>query len=256
MILILSPAKTYHSDFKHLKVTEEVPFVAKTQTLLNVMKQYDKEAMMTLMKISDALAETTVARYKNFEAQPTVSALYAFDGEAYKGLAAHSLSEAAIEFAKDRLIILSGLYGMLTPQTIMKPYRLEMGLKLPVEDKKTLVNFWKPTLTGEIEKRLDAHDHEKVLLNLASKEYSQALDLKSLNKQYRIVTVEFKEQKGDTFKVVGMYAKKARGHLARYILEHQIDNVDDLKTYMDAGYCLNESLSTDELFVYTRQKAE
>ncbi len=87
---------------------------------------------------------------------------------------------------------------------------------------------------------------------MASKEYSQALALKSRNKQYRIVTVEFKEQKGDTFKVVGMDAKKARGHLARYILEHQIDNVDDLKSYTDEGYHLNESLSTDELFVYTR----
>ncbi|MGL4372415.1 MAG: YaaA family protein, partial [Turicibacter sp.] len=146
----------------------------------------------------------------------------------------------------------SGLYGMLMPNHVMRPYRLEMQTTLPIDEDKDLYAFWKSRLTTQILNLLDQTPGDRVLLNLASKEYSKALDLKLIMKSFPVITVEFKEQKGDVFKVVGMYAKKARGKMVRFILENEVDEVERLKHYQEDGYAFNKDLSSAQTWVFTR----
>ena len=253
MLLILSPAKTFQQEVKLLNTPTPWLFKKQTTQLLQQLKTYDAAQFKTMMKLSETLSVKTYEMYQQFDAQPKHQALFAFSGEVYKALDASTLSENALVFAKPRLMILSGLYGMLKPDTLIYPYRLEMGLTAKFESQ-TLVKLWKPILTEQLSQQLSVHEGEKSLLNLASTEYEKAVDLAKLSKTYRVVTVAFKEQQGDTVKVVGMYAKKARGRMLRYILTHELDQIDEIKQFNEDGYLFNEVLSTELVYVFTRQK--
>ncbi|MDU4936605.1 MAG: peroxide stress protein YaaA, partial [Peptostreptococcaceae bacterium] len=144
-------------------------------------------------------------------------------------------------------------YGVLSPLDLIEPYRLEMKAKLVNNEGSNLYKFWKPKITNFLAQELSTHDN-KILLNLASSEYVKAIDLKILGNSCKFVNVEFKEynDKTDKFRVIGMYSKQARGHMARFIIKNKIDNLEDLKSFNLNGYKYNENLSSDTDFIFTR----
>ncbi|MEG1703918.1 MAG: peroxide stress protein YaaA, partial [Niameybacter sp.] len=170
----------------------------------------------------------------------------------YKGIEAEHLSDEAKNFIHEHICILSGLYGTIKPLECIKPYRLEMGTKLMNPVGKDLYAFWKEHLTQAVFKVLASTGGEQVLINLASDEYSKALNLKEISQTYPVIQVSFKEKKGDTYKVVGMYAKRARGRMVRYIGEGAIDTVEGIKRFDEEGYALNDDLSSETHLVFTR----
>lgn len=255
MLLILSPAKTFKEEgVKRFELSKQLPFELKTKELIEHLQGYTRSELCALMKMSEALGAVNEMRFKQFyEVQgEALLGLHAFDGEAYKGLDSLTLSKEGILFAQDHLRILSGLYGIIRPNDYINPYRLEMGTKLANSEGKDLYAFWKPTLTEYMLEALNQVEGEQVLINLASKEYSKALDLKQIETQYSVVNIEFKEQKGETYKVVGMYAKRARGEMVRYILENQLKKAEELKGFNQGGYQFNPTLSTDQTWIFTR----
>lgn len=255
MLLILSPAKTFKEEgVERFKLSENLPFEAKTKELMTHLQNYSMTDLCSLMKMSESLGTINETRFQKFyeDKQEALLGIHAFDGEAYKGLDSLTLSQEGITFAKKHLFILSGLYGVIRATDSINPYRLEMGTKLKNSMGKDLYAFWKESLTQYLIEELNQLSEGKALLNLASKEYSKAIDFKKIEKSYPVITIEFKEKKGETYKVVGMYAKRARGEMVRYILEHQIKDVNRLKDYCESLYQFNESLSTDKTWVFTR----
>src|SRR5690606_21499316 len=153
-------------------------------------------------------------------------AVYAFNGDVYTGLDAYSLSSEKVDYLQNHLRILSGLYGYLKPLDLIEPYRLEMGTKLPVSDKKDLYDFWKETLTKSLNKELKKND---VLMNLASNEYFSVIDKKAI--KATIITPEFKDYKHGKLTLISFFPKKARGLMVRYMADHTIQNSEDLKLF-------------------------
>lgn len=205
------------------------------------------------MKLSPQLTDLNYHRYQQWEKpmkkeKEVKQAIALFNGAAYKGLDATSLSESELLALQDNLRILSGLYGILKPLDLIYPYRLEMGTKFAVDSKrKNLYAFWKDQLTDFLNKETTPDD---TIVNLASTEYFKAIDTKKL--QARVITPIFKEIKGDTYKVVMMYAKTARGKMLRYIVRENIENAEALKGYAVDGYSYNESLSSEQEWVFVR----
>lgn len=258
MIAILSPAKIFRQlDKEEGKSYEPLGFHQESLELINHLKQYDEQGLATLMKMSLDLAQMNKERYhtfSNLEQKDAYEALLYFHGEAYKGIGSECLTDEVKAYINDHVRILSGLYGLIKPLDCIKPYRLEMGTKLSHGSGKDLYSFWKEKLTQALLEALEKTTGDQVLLNLASDEYSKAVDFKQIEKQYPVVKVSFKEQKGETYKVVGMYAKKARGMMVRYIGENKIDTLEGLKAFDEEGYTFNSQLSTPKHFVFTRNQ--
>ena len=255
MLMILSPAKTFKTmTLESWNLSPHLLFTDKTKELVNQLQQYSKQELATLMKMSDTLAEINEERFKNFYQlnQQAMPAIHAFEGEAYKGLDSLTLDEEALQFSNESFRILSGLYGVLRPFDFINPYRLEMGLSWSGLHGKDLYTYWKGELTDYFLSELKETTGDQVLLNLASKEYSKAIDFKQIEKHYKVITVEFKERKGEAYKVIGMYAKRARGEMARYILMNQIHDMNGLKAFNEGGYVFNEDLSNEKTWIFTR----
>jgi len=255
MIAVVSPAKNL--DFKseiNFKGTQ--PRLTEcTNELIEVMRKKSVDEVSELMSISRQLAGLNVHRYKNFEADHTdensrPSAL-AFNGDVYQGLQAPSFDETKMEFAQKHLRILSGLYGLLRPLDLIQPYRLEMGTKLAFDDYKTLYQYWDrkilELLLGDLKEQGD-----DIILNLASNEYFKSVDKKDM--PARVITVDFKDFKNGKYKVVSFYAKKARGLMSRFMIEHQITNPRDLRAFDYEGYYFDEENSTEDLLAFKREK--
>lgn len=255
MLMILSPAKTF-KEMKQddLRLSDDLLFKVKTKQLIEQLQSYSSTELATLMKMSESLGEVNEQRFKGFYNQSMngMYAIHAFEGEAYKGLDSLTLTHEALDFSKQSFRILSGLYGVLRPFDVMNAYRLEMGLSWSGSHGKDLYQYWKEDLTNYFLTELEQTTGDQVLLNLASKEYSKSIHLKQIEKKYPVITVEFKEQKGDSFRAVSMYAKRARGQMARYILMNQIDEVQKIKAFNEDGYMFNEDLSTAFTWIFTR----
>lgn len=254
MIAILSPAKKL--DFKK-KVpsakSSKILFSGEASSLAERLKEFSPDELMNLMKISRPLAELNAERFfqwhRPFGKKESRQAIYAFNGEAYNGLDAWSMKETDIDTAQDQLRILSGLYGVLRPLDSIMPYRLEMGTKLPNEKGKNLYEFWGDKLTSQINKDLKQGNH-KALVNLASQEYFKAIDPEKIVKP--IITPVFKENKNDHYKVISIYAKKARGMMVRFIIQNKLTEPEDLKAFDEDGYHFNSELSQGSEMVFTR----
>jgi cytoplasmic iron level regulating protein YaaA (DUF328/UPF0246 family) len=203
------------------------------------------------MKLSDSLTELNVKRYQSFKTPFSLKnakqAMFAFKGDTYVGLDADTMKEADINFAQKHLRILSGLYGLVCPLDLVQPYRLEMGTKFSCNGKKNLYEYWGETITEQLASLLKK---EKTLINLASKEYFSAVKTKELSAQ--IITPVFKEKKGDDFKMVGFFAKKARGMMSRYIIDNRIKDPKEILNFDTDGYAYNKKLSTDLEPTFTR----
>ena len=173
-------------------------------------------------------------------------------GDTYSGLDADSLSDRDLEFAQKNIRILSGLYGILRPLDLMKPYRLEMGTTFANEKGKNLYEYWDDSLAKSIKKDLRNH-RENIVINCASLEYFKAIDYPSLNAD--IITPHFKDMKNGQYKMISFYAKKARGMMARFIIQNQIESVDDILAFDLGGYSYNASLSVPNQPVFTRSQS-
>lgn len=256
MLAILSPAKTFSAlDEAQLKTYQPLPFHEQSLGLVEILKTYSREELASLMKMSLELADVNEGRnhtFENLSLKQAYEAILYFYGEAFKGVDAVSLSPEALTYMNEHVRILSGLYGVIKPLEVIKPYRLEMGTKLINPKGKDLYSYWKACLTEYFLQALEATSGDKALIGLASEEYSKVLNLKTISKQYPVIQISFKEAKGGQYKVIGMYAKKARGQMIRYIAVNQIDTVEALKAFDEEGYKFNEKLSEPTHFVYTR----
>lgn len=250
--LLLSPAKSIDTNAKCLEHPTPPTFEYEAEQLVLKLKKKTPKAIAELMSISDNLAQINWSRFQNWNRMDAnsnnIQPIFCFTGEVYRGLDAGSLNNAEIEYAQKAIRILSGLYGLLKPLDGISPYRLEMGTKLPEGWKdKNLYQFWGDKLTNYIESELAEND---TIINLASKEYSKAVHLKRFSQP--IITPIFKDYKNGKLKTIMMYAKKARGAMARYIVQNKIENLEDLKQYNVDSYMYDESLSNESEWVFTR----
>lgn len=254
MLILLSPAKTV--DFSNpltYSTKTTIPFAQESIYLMNHLKSLSKSEIQSVMKISNDLTILTEQNIRNwnfpFNPEKSQNALFAFKGEAYSGFDASSLSPEELEIAQNRLLILSGLYGVLHPLTPIIPYRLEMATKLPTLKEGSLYNFWRPKLTHYINQQL-ANKKSKIIINLASDEYYKALNNKEINA--KIITPTFLDHSNGEYKIVSVYAKKARGAMARFLSCPQIDSNSDIIAFNSLGYHYDAKRSSDYAPVFVR----
>lgn len=254
MITIISPAKSQNFDSisKNYKFTQPI-FKSEIKGLINILRHYEVDEIEKLMKISENLANEVFEKhnklnYDDFNTKNSKAAIFTFSGDVYRGLDAESLDKKTIEYAQDHLLMISGLYGVLRPLDLMQAYRLEMGTKIKV-DNKILHKYWQDKITNQLNDFFSKQKN-KTLINLASKEYSQAINPKNLKADW--LDIDFKENKNGSFKTIGIFAKKARGLMARYIMENQIENIQDIKKFSIENYSFNKDLSKENYFCFTR----
>lgn len=252
MKILISPAKSL--DFETQLPTERFTksaFLKESKTVNAVVKKKTPKQLMELMDISDKLADLNWQRNKKWKTPFTAAnarpAMYAFNGDVYQGLDAYTIPLDKIDELQKSLRILSGLYGLLKPLDLVQPYRLEMGTKLKVGDNDNLYQFWKEKLTTSLNKELKKGE---LLVNLASKEYSDAIDFKKL--KVETITPEFKDYKDGKLKIISFFAKKARGLMVRYIIDKNVKTIDDLKGFDYEGYTFDANLSKGNHLVFTR----
>ena len=252
MKIIISPAKSldFESNAK-TNVFTQASFLKESSLLNKKLKDLSKSKLSDLMKISPALANLNYERNQNwhqpFSLENSKQAIYAFTGEVFKGIDVNSLAEEKIPLLQSRLRILSGLYGLLKPLDLIQPYRLEMGTKLNVGEVNNLYKFWDSSLADSLNQEMNEGD---LLINLASTEYFKAVPKKVLKNS--MITPIFKEFKSGDYKIVMTYAKRARGLMVRYIIENNINTLEELKGFNTEGYLYTESLSSDSELVFTR----
>ncbi|WP_373099020.1 MULTISPECIES: peroxide stress protein YaaA [Pasteurellaceae] len=258
MLAIISPAKTL--DFKSAvpKFEFSQPHLTDySEQLIALCRQLSPAQLASLMSISDKLAGLNVARFaqwqKHHDEQNARAAIYAFKGDVYTGLAAESLSREDIRFAQRHLRMLSGLYGLLRPLDLMQPYRLEMGAKLANAQGRDLYHFWGDIITRSLRQALDEQG-DNLLINLASDEYYKAVQEKGLKAD--IVKPVFLDNKNGRYKVISFYAKKARGLMCRYIIQHRLTAVEQLKDFDLGGYWFDRAASTNHELVFKRDLGE
>jgi len=252
MLTLLSPAKKLNEEGQELDNSSLPIFIEDAEKLIKSLRKYSPKKLGGLMKLSDALSELNVNRYAEWEAdhsQKVKPAALTFNGEVYTGLAANLFSVKEKEIAQNNLRILSGLYGILKPFDLIHPYRLEMGTKLKVGRKNNLYEFWGDKIVNEINLNL-ATQKENVIVNLASNEYFKSVNKKKLDA--RIITPVFKDFSNGQYKTVMVYAKKARGMMAGYIIKNEIEKAADIVAFDTAGYCYNKEASTENEIVFYR----
>lgn len=256
MLIIISPAKKL--DFESLPQTDEFTIpdcLEDAAELIETLKPYSPEDLQKLMHLSKNLAQLNYDRYHDwhlpFNPQNAKQALLTFKGDVYAGMNVESFSEQDLMFTQDHLRILSGLYGLLRPLDLMQPYRLEMGTRLENKRGKNLYEFWAGRITELLNKQL-ADSVSDTLINLASNEYYKSVNPKQINGT--IITPVFKEKKDDSWKVIGIYAKKARGMMSAFILKNRLQKAEDIKAFNEAGYQYNETLSDKNNWVFSRDK--
>ena len=257
MLSLISPAKALDFDTPSTTAKNSTPlFPQQTRALVEIMRDKSAKDLRKMMGISPKLAEMNVERYKNFKVRPTSAtagtkqAVLAFHGDVYMGLEAVGFSERDLNFAQKHLRILSGLYGLLRPLDMIQPYRLEMGSKLKTKKGSNLYDYWGDEITCKITDELEAHKN-KTLINLSSKEYFKSVHPDLL--PGRLVTPVFKDYSNGTYKVLMFFAKKARGAMAAWIVKNRINQPEALKDYDVDDYKFNESLSSDDTWIFTRK---
>jgi cytoplasmic iron level regulating protein YaaA (DUF328/UPF0246 family) len=256
MLIVVSPAKTL--DYESPLVTDKYTMpelLEHSEALIDVCRQLTPADIASLMKVSDKIAGLNVARFAQWS--PTFSfenarqAILAFKGDVYTGLEAETLSADDLDYAQQHLRMLSGLYGLLKPLDLMQPYRLEMGTKLANPRGANLYQFWGSIITEKLNQAIAAQG-DNILVNLASNEYFKAVKVKSLEAQ--VITPVFKDCKNGQYKVISFYAKKARGMMARYIIENKIESVEGLSAFDVAGYAFDAQESTSTELVFKREE--
>lgn len=256
MLFLLSPAKTLDYD---TPVPADLPhtlpqFLGQSSRLIEVLRKQSPAKVSQLMDISPALAELNVARFRawsdRFDERNSRQAVLAFDGDVYDGLDARSLTRSDLEWAQRHLRMLSGLYGVLRPLDRMQPYRLEMGTALPVGGARDLYQFWGDAIAEHLNRELAA-DATPVVVNLASQEYFRSVVLDRV--RARVIECVFEDWKGGEYKVIGFFAKKARGLMARYAIRQRVRTPRRLEGFDAEGYRFDPGASQPERLVFRRK---
>jgi uncharacterized protein len=249
MLAIISPSKTQdfsECNFENFSQTRQQQ---SSDELVHILKNKSQTQISKLMSISEKLSALNFERFQKFKLPFTLEnakqAILAFKGDVYNGIDAPSLSTEDLNFAQDKIRMLSGLYGVIRPLDLIQPYRLEMGTKLSNAKGKDLYDYWGADISNVLN-----DDESELIINLASNEYFKAIDKKSLNA--KILDIVFKEKKGDSYKVIGIYAKRARGLMVNFIIRNRLDNPEALQDFSDEGYRFDKDLSNDSTWVYLR----
>lgn len=256
MLALISPAKTL--DYTTALPTDtytQPRLLEQSQQLIDVCRKLSASEIASLMTVSEKIANLNVERFRDWNADFDFSnarqALFAFKGDVYTGLDAYHLKDQDINFAQQHLRMLSGLYGLLRPLDLMMPYRLEMGTKLKNSRGHNLYEFWGSIITDQINQDLAEID-AKVLVNLASDEYYKSVNEKKIKAE--IVKPVFLDQKNGKYKVISFYAKKARGLMARYLIENKLNQVEQLKAFDSEGYYFDAESSSNKELVFKRDE--
>ncbi len=252
-MIILSPAKKLSSEHYDQYTQSKPRFTKETNELIDIMQSYQPSDLQNLMHISPKLAELNYNRFQNWKKRPkseqTNPAMFAFRGDVFVGLGPDDMTEDEVEYSQDHLRILSGLYGLLRPLDGIQDYRLEMGTQLKTDKGKNLYEFWGDKLTKQLKK--DIHEKgDKYLFNLASQEYDKALTMQNLGVE--IINFGFKERRNDKWMFISYNAKKARGMVARFILDNKIKDKESVKNFDTDGYLYNDEMSEENKIVFTR----
>jgi cytoplasmic iron level regulating protein YaaA (DUF328/UPF0246 family) len=252
MKIIISPAKSLDFESKAPTNLQTQPrFLEQSEILNKKLKTFSRKKLSELMKISEDLATLNYNRNQIWETPFTKEnakqAIYSFTGAVFMGIDVDSLEEEKIPLLQDRLRILSGLYGLLKPLDLIQPYRLEMGTKLKVGSSENLYKFWNNKLVDSLNKELE---DDELLVNLASTEYFKALPKKVL--KVPMITPVFKDFKNGQYKIVMTYAKKARGLMVRYIIDNNVNTIEELKSFNSDSYLFSEEMSSGNDLVFTR----
>lgn len=256
MLALISPAKTldYESSLPTDQHTQ-ARLLEYSQELIEVASKLSATEISILMSVSEKIANLNVGRFRDWQPEFDLSnarqAIFAFKGDVYTGLDAYNLKDHDISYAQEHLRMLSGLYGLLRPLDLMMPYRLEMGTKLANSRGHNLYEFWGHTITELINYDLAAANSE-LLVNIASDEYYKSVKENKI--QAEIIKPVFLDQKNGKYKVISFYAKKARGLMARFIIENQIDRVEDLKGFNTEGYYFDAESSLKGELVFKRDE--
>ena len=254
MLVVISPAKKLDWSAREIAVTKPAMHDAAVE-LVEYAKALTVEDLRALMGLSAALAELNRDRFAQFQVDPDEDAvrpaIFAFAGDTYQGLEAASLEPEELEFAQSHLRILSGLYGVLRPLDVIQPYRLEMGSRLRTKVGKSLYDFWGARLAESLNAQAQA-TNSSIVINCASQEYFGAVDVKALKP--KVITPQFLEDKDDGAapKIVSFYAKKARGAMARYIVQKRVQEVEALQDFDSGGYVWHKTKSTLDRPVFIR----
>ena len=247
MKIVVSPAKSL--DYKTPVPTQETTqavFAEEAEQINALLRKQSPKALSKLMHISDQLAELNWERNQFFgtgvSKDTSRAAVFAFNGDVYQGLDPYTMGPNDIQQMQDRLRILSGLYGLLKPLDAIQPYRLEMGTSFKVREAKNLYAFWKNKITNQLNDELE---EGALFVNLASNEYFSAVDAKKLNAP--LVSPQFKDFKNGKLKGISFYAKKARGMMARHLIQNHAFSLDDVLAFKSGGYSYSESETTDPL---------
>lgn len=258
MLMVLSPAKTLDYESPLATEAHTLPdFIPRSAELISVLREMSPAQIGSLMQISDPLAHLNVERYaswsKKFSVKNARQAVLAFNGDVYEGLDASSLNEKQLSWAQDHLRILSGLYGLLRPLDLMQPYRLEMGTRLANNKGKDLYAFWGESLTKALNETL-ASLKSKALINLASEEYFKAVHPGVLS--VPVIAPVFEDWKGGKYKIISFHAKRARGLMARYVIEKKITAPEKLQGFDVEGYAFTPAASDETRWVFRRKQAD
>ena len=255
MKLVISPAKSlnWESHYPEVLQLTQPRFLGEATKVSTALKKYSAKKLMKLQSISVNLAELNYSRNQNWEANnddvDAMPAVFAFDGDVYRGL---EVSEWAAEHEANiqkNLRILSGLYGVLKPFDLIRPYRLEMGTRLKIRRTNNLYQFWREHIAASLNAEMEEGER---LINLASSEYFRAIDVTSLNRP--VTQIEFKDRSQSDFKVMSFYAKKARGMMARYIVENNITDLNGVSSFNSDGYFFDSENSSEEKLVFLNER--
>ncbi len=248
MKIVISPAKSldYETALPTSRYSQAV-FLDEAEKLNQILRKKKPRALSKLMDISQNLGELNWERNQNFQRpfdqDNARQAVYAFNGDVYQGLDAYTLDSSKLDVMQDTLRILSGLYGLLRPLDLIQPYRLEMGTSLRVGRKKNLYEYWRDKITDHLDQELREGE---LFVNLASEEYAKAVDMKRL--KAKVISPVFKDWKNDKLKVIGFFAKKARGSMVRYIIDSGAESLEDIRgfNYDDYMFSQEHTLREDQ----------
>ena len=259
MLIILSPSK--RKKFPEKLITDPIlerlsacpEWIKKSEKIVEIMKEYSPSELATILKVSDAIAVKEAGYFEEWDAtavQPkTQPAVLSYDGDVYRALNASEMTGKEWLWLNNHLRILSALYGISKPFDLIQPYRIEFHTTKVKPDGKSLYDYWQKQIMDSINNELEKMDNP-VLVNLASEEFSKVVDLRKL--KGKMVTPVFKEMRQGGAKVIGLYAKKARGLMTRFAAENGISTVEGLKAFDMDGYTFHEEASTLSVWVFRR----
>ena len=248
MKIILSPAKKMITDTDSIAPVTLPEFIDKTTEILNWLKDRSKEELKAIWKCNDKILEQNFNRLENMNLyQMLTPAVLSYEGIAFQYMAPSVFEDMQFEYVQNHLRILSAFYGVLKPMDGVTPDRLEMQAKVGIGDAKNLYEYWGESLYRSV------IDDSRIIINLASKEYSKCIE-KYLTPQDRYITIVFCELSGDKLVTKGTYAKMARGEMVRFMAENRIENPEDIKKFDRLGYSFRSDLSSDAEYVFERKK--